>query len=284
MTMIQYFSTGIVAVFLLSKASASNADIVAKNVSADLTKAPKVEIFKDAKEEVISLMAQPMAVPRPATTTTDKVFVKAVHNKDWIAFLLRWEDSEKSESGRLGTYSDAIALQFPVKDHKAPPPIFMGAKANPVHIYHWRAQYQVDKEKGVRSMKDLYPNMTVDMYPMEFPDMGTLHEIDEGKKEIYSYGKAAGNPQSYLKKGVDEILAEGFGSSSVVENVNADANGFWKDGQWQVVITRPLKREAASILPPGSSSFIGFAVWQGGKDEVGSRKSVTMSWTPLLIE
>ncbi len=284
MTIVRNYCSGFTTAFILLYGTAANADIVAKNVSADLTKAPQVDIFKDAKEETISLMAQPMAVPRPASTTTDKVFVKAVHNKDWIAFFLRWQDSEKSEAGRLGTYSDAIALQFPVKDHKAPPPVFMGAKANPVHIYHWRAQYQVDKEKGVRSMKDLYPNMTVDMYPMEFPDMGTLHEVDEGKKEIYSYGKAAGNPQSYLKKGVDELLAEGFGSSSVVENVNADAQGVWKDGQWQVVITRPLKREGASVLPAGNSTFLAFAVWQGGKDEVGSRKSVTMSWTPLLIE
>ncbi len=284
MNIVRNYSSGLATAFILFYGTAANADIVAKNVSADLTKAPQVEVFKDAKEETISLMAQPMAVPRPASTTTDKVFVKAVHNKDWIAFLLRWQDSEKSEAGPLGTYSDAVALQFPVKDHKAPPPVFMGAKANPVHIYHWRAQYQVDKEKGVRSMKDLYPNMTVDMYPMEFPDMGTLHEVDEGKKEIYSYGKAAGNPQSYLKKGVDELLAEGFGSSSVVENVNADAQGVWKDGQWQVVITRPLKREGASVLPAGNSTFLAFAVWQGGKDEVGSRKAVTMSWTPLLIE
>jgi hypothetical protein len=260
----------------------ANADIVARKVSADLTKAPQIEIFKDAKEEVVSLVAQPIAVPRPETTTTDKVIVKAVHNKDWIAFYLRWDDTEKSEAGRLGTYSDAIALQFPINDHKVPPPIFMGAKGSPVHLYHWRAQYQVDKEKGVRSMKDLYPNMTVDMYPMEFPDMGTLHEVDESKKEIYSYGKAAGNPQSYVKKGVDELLAEGFGSSSVIENVNADAQGVWKDGKWEVVITRPLKREGASILP--GSTFLAVAVWQGGKDEVGSRKSLTMVWTPLLIE
>ncbi len=284
MTIVRNCCSGFTTAFFLLYGTAANADIVAKNVSSDLTKAPDPDVFKDAKEETISLMAQPMAVPRPASTTTDKVYVKAVHNKDWIAFLLRWQDSEKSEAGRLGTYSDAIALQFPVKDHKTPPPVFMGAKANPVHIYHWRAQYQVDKEKGVRSMKDLYPNMTVDMYPMEFPDMGTLHEVDEGKKEIYSYGKAAGNPQSYLKKGVDELLAEGFGSSSVVENVNADAQGVYKDGQWQVVITRPLKREGASVLPAGSSTFLAFAVWQGGKDEVGSRKSVTMSWTPLHIE
>ena len=276
----------LIAIFglMISGAGVAHGDIVAKNVKSDLTKAPPLEAFKDAKEETIVLMAQPMAVPRPAATTTAKVFVRAIHDNDWVAFALRWADSEKSEAGRLAKFSDAVAMQFPVKDHKNPPPIFMGAKGAPVHIYHWRAQYQLDKEKGVRTIKDLYPNMVADIYPMEFPDMGKLHEVDEGQREFYSYGRAAGNPQSYVKKGVDEILAEGYGTSSVIENVAADANGVWNAGEWNVVITRPLKRPGASELDLGASTFMGFAVWQGGKDEVGSRKSVTMSWTPLRFE
>lgn len=259
-------------------------DIVAKSVKGDLIKAPKIEVFAGAKEEAVTLMAQPMAVPRPATTTTPQVFVRAVHNDEWIAFCLRWVDRERSDGGRLAKFSDAVAIQFPVADHRAPPPVFMGAKGSPVHIYHWRAQYQVDKVAGKRDIKDLYPNMVSDAYPMQFSDMGSLAEVDESKREVYSYGRAAGNPQSYLKTGVDELLAEGFGTSSVVENVSADAHGDWLGGEWTVVITRPMKRAGASELPLGDSTFVAFAVWQGGLDEVGSRKSVTMSWTPLKIE
>jgi hypothetical protein len=229
-------------------------------------------------------MGQPMAIPKPSGTNTPQIYVRAIHDKDWIAFALRWADTAKDEAGKLHKFSDAVAIQFPVADHKAPPPVFMGAKGAPVHIYHWRAQYQLDKEKGVRQMRDHYPNMVADTYPMQFPDMGKLDQVDESKREVYSYGRAAGNPQSYVKKGLDEILAEGFGTSSVVENVFADAQGVWNKGEWNVVITRPLKRAGASELPLGASTFMGFAVWQGGKDEVGSRKSVTMSWTPLKIE
>jgi hypothetical protein len=268
----------------LPGSAALAAEIVARPVNVDLTKAPALDAFKDAKEEAIALMAQPMIVPRPATANTTQVFVRAIHDKDWIAFALRWADTENSGAGHLGEYSDAVALQFPVKDHKNPPPIFMGAKGAPVHIYHWRAMYQLDRDKGKRTIKDLYPNMNVDMYPMEFPDMADLHDVDESKREVYSYGRAAGNPQSYAKKGVDELLAEGFGTSSVIENVAADGGGVWANNEWNVVITRPLKREGASVLPVGDSTFVGFAVWQGGHDEVGSRKAVTMVWTPLKIE
>jgi DMSO reductase family type II enzyme heme b subunit len=158
------------------------------------------------------------------------------------------------------------------------------AKDDPVHIYHWRLQYQVDKEKGVRDIKSIYPNMNIDMYPMDFPDMGTVEKVDESKREVYSYGRAAGNPQSYVKRGVDEIIAEGFGTSAVMERVDAEADGHWAKGEWNVVIARPLHSQEASTLDVGKTTQVAFAIWQGGKDEVGSRKSLTLMWTPLVIK
>ena len=82
---------------------------------------------------------------------------------------------------------------------------------------------------------------------------------------------------------MDEIYAEGFGSSQVIDNHESIGNGTWKNGQWTVVISRPLKSKVASNLDIGKNSFICFAVWQGGKGEVGSRKAVTLSWIPINI-
>jgi hypothetical protein len=260
------------------------ADIIAAHVKEDLSKASfKADLFARSTEETIMLIAQPMTVPRPKVTSTEKIKVRAIHNGKHIAFLLTWNDKNKNEAGKLGEYSDAVAIQFPVKDNTKPPPIFMGGKGDPVHIFHWRAQYQRDKEKGLRDIKDIYPNMFIDIYPMEFPNSPQFLKVDEAQREVYSFGRAAGNPQSYVKKGVDEIIAEGFSTSSVIENVEADAEGKWENNEWKVVITRPLKRENGSVLEDGKSSFVGFAVWQGSLDEVGSRKSVTMMWTSLKL-
>lgn len=242
------------------------------------------ERWEQVPETQVSLMAQPMVVPRPAETTTNKLFVQALHDGKWVAFKLRWACDEKSEAGKLGTFSDAVAIQFPVKNNETPPPIFMGMKDDPVHIFHWRAQYQVDKEKGKLTMKDIYPNMNPDMYPMEFKDEGHLTGLTDEKREVFSHGRAAGNPQSYAKKSVDEIFAEGYGTSSVINNVESVAHGDWKNKEWTVIIARPLKRENGSVLEVDKESFAAFAVWQGSKDEVGSRKSLTMNWTPLKIQ
>lgn len=274
----------LMVVIASSIASVGASEIRSTKVSQDLSKMniPE-ETWKQAPSETLTLFAQPMVVPKPKTTTTHSLQVQAIHNGQWVAFRLKWKDTEKSEAGILGKYSDAVALQFPVKVGPLPP-IFMGMKDQPVHIFHWRAQYQRDQEKGKPEIKDLYPNMNPDMYPMEFKDSGHIQGLDAQKREVYAQGKAAGNPQSYQKtSAVDEIIAEGFGSSSVIQNKNSVGHGNWEKGEWSVVIARPLKLEDGSTLQEGKENSIAFAVWQGGKDEVGSRKALTMSWVPLTI-
>lgn len=244
----------------------------------------KKSIWADVPVEVVSLMAQPMAIPRPSATETREVRVQAVHDGNWVVFRLRWKSPSLDEAGILGKFSDAVAVQFPVKEG-SPPPVFMGAKDHPVHIYHWRAQYQRDHERGKPTMKDLYPNMNPDMYPMEYADPGRLQGLTQDKREVFSPGVAAGNPQSYQKPdAVDEIFAEGFGSSSVIENRMSRARGEWAKKEWDVWIARPLSRPLGSTLVPGKAGFVAIAVWQGEKKEVGSRKSVTMTWIPLQVD
>ena len=259
--------------------------IAARAVAVDLTRVEVDATFWDAIAAAeLQLTAQPMVTPRPAATTTTSVSIQAAHDGKRIAFRLRWQDDGADEAGKLDQFSDAVALQFPVKSNTSPPLVFMGAAGDPVHIFHWRAQYQRDAERGKPTMRDLYPNMSVDMYPMEFADPGSAGKASAAQRETFSPGVAEGNPQSFPKRGVDEILAEGFSTSSVQPDNHSTAKGAWRDGLWTVVIVRELVREGGSSLVVGQGTFIAAAVWQGGKREVGSRKSVTMAWTPLLIE
>jgi hypothetical protein len=248
--------------------------------AADLAQPdPEAAFWADVPVLEAHLVGQPMVRPRPQQTTTAALAVQAVHDGTWLALRLVWTDDEPSEAGRLGLYSDGAAVQFPMTPAESPPPIFMGVQGMPVHIFHWRAQYQRDAERGKPTMRDLYPNLSIDMYPMEFADPGRV-EASLAAREQYSPGHAVGNPQSYAKSGVDEIWAEGFSTSSVQESV-ASGHGIWKDGRWSLVIVRPLQRPGGSSFAPGDSTFVAFAIWQGGAGEVGSRKSVTMTWTPL---
>lgn len=260
-------------------------DYVVKAVNDDLKK-PDVfaNYWNGVPEASVSLMAQMITKPQPDKAETPVVKVQVLHDGKYIAFRLRWADKEISEAGKLGEFSDAIALEFPVKDNANPPPIFMGMKDNPVHLFHWRAQYQYDEVHGKKTMKDLYPNMSVDMYPLEFKDAGSVKGITQEKQEVFNPAVAEGNPQSYQKHAVDEVMAEGFGTSAVRADTDSFGHGEWKDGEWTVVITRAIKRPEGSVLEVGKGSSFGLAVWQGGADEIGSRKSVTMMWTPFKLE
>ena len=255
----------------------------AKKTTNDLSAPePKARFWDSVPQEKVPLMAQPMVAPRPETALTHAVSVQALHDGKRLAIRLRWRDTERSEAGRLGEFSDAAAVQFPVADKDAPPPVMMGAKGDPVHIFHWRAQDQRDAERGKPDVKDLYPNGSIDMYPMEFADPGTT-VTDAAGREKFSPGKAVGNPQSYAKNGVDEILAEGFSTSAVQEGHQSHAKANWENGEWTLVITRPLAIEGGSTVKVGKKTYLGFAIWQGGKGEVGSRKAVTMMWTPMEV-
>ncbi|MBI1948971.1 MAG: hypothetical protein HYS27_25005 [Deltaproteobacteria bacterium] len=256
-------------------------EVEVPKVAADLSAAdPFAAYWNASRPASFALIAQPMLPPRPDHATTDDIQVQAIHDGTRVAFRLRWHDAEPSEAGRLGEHSDAVALQFPVVNDRLPP-VTMGAAGMPVHIFHWRAQYQRDAERGKPEIKDLYPNASIDMYAMDFKEAasGSTEE-----REQFNPGVALGNPQSYKKSGVDELLAEGFATSAVQAGHGSVARGEWKDGFWTVVITRPLVIEGASTLRPGASTSVAWAVWQGGLHEVGSRKCVAMNWVPLKVQ
>lgn len=255
-------------------------ELAVARVKADVSKPdPDARYWREAAPGTVTLIAQPMIAPRPELLTTERVRVQAVHDGTSIAFRLSWADTEKSEAGRLGEFSDAVAIQFPLYEGELPP-VFMGAEGKPVHIYHWRAQYQRDAEQGKPDVQDLYPNASVDMYAMDFRDApgGSRDE-----REMFNPAVALGNPQSSRKSAVDEIVAEGFSTSAVQAGHESAGRGAWQDGRWEVVITRPLAVEGGSTLTPGGESALTFAVWQGGEGEVGSRKSLHFTWLPLKV-
>lgn len=275
----------LISATLLFAATAAAQDLEVRAVKADLTKDDSAAAFWATVPEVnVSLIGQPMVVPRPSTTTTSNLKVKAVHDGKRIAFRLQWADPEKSEAGPLGKFSDAAAIQFPAMVAEFPPPVMMGAKGAPVHLFHWRAQYQRDREVGKPTVKDLYPNGSIDIYPMEFPNPEATQGLTARDQEKFSPATAEGNPQAYTKTGVDEIIAEGFSTSQVMEGHSSSATGVWKDGAWSLVISRPLAIEGGSTLKVGGKSWAAFAVWQGGQGEVGSRKCLTMAWSTLLLK
>jgi DMSO reductase family type II enzyme heme b subunit len=93
----------------------------------------------------------------------------------------------------------------------------------------------------------------------------------------------------YWRPDLDEplsVTATGLGTTVRHSNASLAAAASYRDGGWQVVISRPFsaRRDEEVALLPGQTTKTGFAVWQGSNQERAGIKAATLEWQPLEIE
>ncbi len=241
---------------------------------------PDAGLWKTVPEQAVALQAQMIATPVNAEPAVSALTVRAVHDGLWITFQLRWDDPTKSDIVNLDQFGDQVAIELPVKPYDAnnPPNPMMGDAEQPVTIMQWRAVLQHDQEVGNPQLSDIYPNAKIDFY---------YDQLLKPEEAIaYTGAVGLGNPVSRVGKSpVLDQMAAGFGSLTIKPTQRAGAKGKWADGHWTVVIARPLKSDGDydPKLAPGDASVAAFAVWDGGKDETGSRKAWS-DWIALTLE
>ena len=241
---------------------------------------PGAALWRKAPVLSVPLQAQMIATPVNSEPAVSSMTVRAVHDGLWITFQLRWDDPTKSDVVDLDHFGDQVAVELPVKAYDAgnPPNPMMGDAEQPVSIMQWRAVLQRDQEKGEPKLSDIYPNAHVDFY--------TADLLKPEEARAYTGAVGLGNPVSRVGKSpVLDQMAAGFGSLTIKPEQRAGAKGVWADGHWTVVVARPMKVVGAydPKLVPGDDGVAAFAVWDGGKDETGSRKAWS-DWVPLHIE
>lgn len=269
---------GLVTVLVAAGAAGAQTPIVAARIagSGPVTD-PVAPLWKDARPVTVAMLPQTVALPHQPDIAVKALAVRAVHNGGWVAFLIEWADPTLSDKIILDNFGDQVAIQLPV-DIKAPAPSpMMGNPGGRVNIMQWRAAFQTDIDHGPRTIADLYPNALADVYPDE-----VLTATDA---RPYAGALGIENPISRgVASPVLDQMAEGWGSMTVKPDQAALGKGVWKEGRWRVVITRPMVSDDlnAPRLVPGDRTVVSFAVWEGGRREVGARKAWA-PWVPLVI-
>ena len=233
--------------------------------------------WKQGRPVKVAMQPQVMALPHKPDPAVKELVVRAVHNGGWIAFLLEWKDPTLSDRIVLDNFGDQVAVQLPVNVKASPPAPMMGNPGGRVNIMQWRAAFQRDIDSGAPTVRDLYPNAWADVYPDEV--------LSAADARPYTGALGLENPISRGRASpVLDQMAEGWGSMTVKPDQHALGKGVWRDGLWRVAITRPMVSDDlnAPQLTPGARTVAAFAVWEGGHDEVGSRKAWA-SWVPLWI-
>ena len=238
---------------------------------------PGAPVWKQARPATVVMLPQTVTTPQKPDAAIRQLSVRAVHNGQWIAFLIEWRDPSLSNRVVLDNFGDQVAIQLPVDAAAPPPSPMMGNPGGRVNIMQWRAAFQHDLDAGPPTVHDLYPNAWSDVYPDEV--------LSAADARPYTGALGLENPISRGRASpVLDQMAEGCGTMTVKPDQHALGRGVWNEGAWRVVITRPMVSDDANAprLTPGARTVAAFAVWEGGNREVGARKAWA-PWVPLQV-
>jgi hypothetical protein len=234
---------------------------------------PGAGAWDEAPEAVVPLLAQQLVPPSLPSLGVADLHVRAVHDGTHLALRLAWEDATVEDLDGIGQFHDAVAVMMPAGGGDKRPAITMGAPGSPVHILQWRATWQRDIDsEGKTGVDQIFPRVVHDVMPDDVLPAETA--------ALYWVGRAAGNPTTP----VEQVVAEGFGSSTHIPREDARGRGLHDGERWHVALGLPLQRTGvAAPLAPGKTTSIAFALWMGSQANRGGRKHYA-DWVPLRLE
>lgn len=249
--------------------------------SANVPLEPNDPLWKGIARHLAKLIPQDLVEPRLTKPSTAEVEVKALSNGTLVAFRLEWLDPVKNDLPGPARFIDGCAIQIPSKISANVPDPQMGQEGQSVEITFWRADWQAIVNGRKDSIKELYPNATIDHYPYEAKPLEKDPALQSEMAKRYSPARALGNGREGPRNSaVEELIAEGPGSLAPSPNpTGAKGKGLHNGKSWSVVILRNLPKD----LSPNNRSQIAFAIWEGAHGEVGARK-MRSGWAPLLMK
>ena len=258
---------------------ATTTEVVAVS-STNVPSKPDDPAWDQAPEHPAKLLLQDLVEPRQMQASTADVRVRAITNGAEIAFRLEWLDKTKDDLPGPAHFMDGCAVQIPAKIEANLPAPQMGETGKKVEIVFWRADWQAMVDGRPDSIKERYPNASVDHYPFE------AHSLEKGsaaQTEMatrYAPAAALGNRRVGPRSNpVEDLIAEGPGTLSPAASTTSKGRGMKTADGWSVIITRRVPEG----LSAGARTQTAFAIWEGSHNEVGARKMRT-GWIPLLMK
>lgn len=239
----------------------------------------------------VDLGPQDMAPPLNMEPAVTSMTVRALHDRERVAFLLEWDDPDVHDlSVSVDAFRDACAVLL-APGRPSPDVRPMGTATVPATLLHWKADWQRDLDHGRADVDAVYPNRSVDVYPPLWstpPGEVTPETYAAGDATEWIPGIHVENPISMAGRStsVEKAVAYGFATTATAATQNAAGTAWHVDGRWRVVISKPLDAvdDGEVSIAPGEAVSCAFAVWSGGAGEVGSRKAPSRDVYALVLE
>ncbi|NHN61594.1 MULTISPECIES: ethylbenzene dehydrogenase-related protein [Halorussus] len=105
---------------------------------------PTAPAWNDASTATVTLSSAPSQVPNANQTSVERANVEAAHTRERLFVRVSWADATKDgnvtpsqyDAPRIGSYGDAVAVQFPANVSQQPG-IAMGSPQSMVNVWWW---------------------------------------------------------------------------------------------------------------------------------------------------
>ena len=224
--------------------------VTGKKLEGALPSSQEDERWMEAPAVTLHMVPNIIKEDRLFTPLNDAVTVRALYNDKDIAFLLEFDDRTESRPG-IDYFTD-------LQDEN-------------LEMFADAVAIQFPKEAGYTSA----PIVEKPLY---------RHGDAKRHTTIWYWNAGSIDPEKHESSmlldatGPDKKLAPRMEDKSLV------SSAVWKEGKWQVVMTRPREGGASGDVNFNEGQFIpiSFANWDGSNGEVGSRHTLS-TWYWLML-
>ena len=240
-------------------------------VEGEISNDPENEMWKKVERRYVAMGGQITHKPRNFVNRIDDIWVKSLYNEKNVVYLIQWDDRTKSVAeGKLPWAPTQVNVEnFGVKE-KAP---------------------KTGEEGSIAAAQNNYAVYN-DAIAFQFPIK--WQEIPAPFKPRYLWGdakfnadilkwEADGSLRSFKGTGWDQDFEERDDFEEKVKVMKAE----WKNGQWTVMISRPLKGDKDDYdeytrFDVGKYIPMVFFAWDGHNGDAGRKMVVSAFYYTIL--
>ncbi|HND11767.1 MAG TPA: ethylbenzene dehydrogenase-related protein, partial [Pseudomonadota bacterium] len=100
---------------------------VAKTASAPSTD-PRSALWNGAQETKVALMPQSIVYPLLGKQSVTSLRVRALLDDQWLAVRLEWDDRQRDDKLEVDKFTDAIAIEMPIREPQKTNPMMGSAE------------------------------------------------------------------------------------------------------------------------------------------------------------
>jgi mono/diheme cytochrome c family protein len=264
--------------------------VVAHHVDEPVDPAKGAAAFEGAKTARFAVVGQIMEPTREFHPPVVSLRVQAVYDADSVAFCLRWDDMSAESTGMNGP-----ALPVPAAEEEGPAgagststspaegggDVWGDASAPAAAPAPKAASDDVwgEAAPAAATSAGAFSDAVAIQLPLQLPAGARkpyfLFGDDADAVDLWFVDLAKGSARQYVAKGSSSVTA--------ADATEVTSAAHYDNGEWTVVIKRPLRASSGVAFEPGTFVPVAFSVWDGHSRERGSKRGLTL-WYSVYVE